>query len=81
MNILMKKLASHNLIESKSKERGELLQSMDKKLQDKFDILNALGNTQVNNGMIQRMNELLVTQRQAKEDQIKIWKFIQENTI
>jgi hypothetical protein len=53
---------------------------MDKKLQEVIDTLNSLGITEVNSRMLQRINEILIAQKQTKVEQIKILEFIQSKT-
>jgi hypothetical protein len=77
---LIRNFAPHKLIDTKRKEQIELMQTMDKKLQDVFDTLNAMGITEANGEMFRRLNEVMISQKQAKEDQLKILEFIQSNT-
>jgi hypothetical protein len=76
---LMRNLVPYKLIDTKNKEQVEMIKSMDKKLLDTFKYLKSLGITQLNGDMILRMNELLIAQKQAKEEQIKFLEFIQKN--
>jgi hypothetical protein len=75
---IIKSWALQRLIEAKGREQNEMMQNMDKKLQDTFHFLNVLNVTKVNDSMIKGMNELLVVQKHTKDSQLKVLEFIQK---
>jgi hypothetical protein len=76
---LIRSPSAINLLELRSKEQLEVVQSVNKTIQDTLETLNSLGIMKMKKSTLQSINELIMAQKRIKEDQIKVLKSIQEN--